>query len=581
LREFLMATFPIVSPAPPGSRGAWLAVAAAVMLALITTAPGPPVFSKFGGHDAPFAIGTLAALHDAGGGPGYPPGWLATLNQGFGAPLLFFYPPAGFLLGAMVQAAGVTDAATALMLALLLARIGGLVFCYLWLRCIAPPRAALLGAAAYALFPYNTLLNPIIRFAYAEAVAAGLLPLLLLAIAAPALAPHRRVVAVAAAFALVGATNVPTALMALACGGVYALGIGWRRAVQTGCGFVLGVGLLGFHLIPALLLSAQVSTAALMDEGHSWRGTMLFWGSMATRQVNLIWWVIYAIFGLAALAALALWRRAPATPQHRAVLLASLCTLAFVTPLTLPVWWLLPPLAYVQFPWRFLMPASLFFGAAVALLGAGAPSRRMAGLGLGVTALAAVPALFLGLVAVVKPAERLHFAGGQARVEEERAIHPYGPPEFIPRAARAAGWIPFSNAEQSLPGAPTAPVVAAGRAMIDGVRRDGAVLHLSGHADTPAALLLPLFSFPGWAVTGGSGTLTTDPQTGLLRLTLPPGPFAITVARHALPVTRLGAVVSSGLLAGALAILLLPSRRLRPAAPRAQQDLGAAPGQIG
>jgi hypothetical protein len=574
-----MATFPIVPPAPPGSRGAWLAAAAAVALALATTALGPPVFSKFGGHDAPFAIATLAALHDAGGGPGYPPGWLATLNQGVGAPVLFFYPPLGFLLGALVQAAGATDAPTALMVLLLLARIGGLVFCFLWLRCLAPPRAALLGAAAYALFPYNTLWNPIIRFAFAEAVAAGLLPLLLLAIAAPALAPPRRVVAVAVAFALVGATNVPTALMALACGGLYALALGWRRAVQTGCGFVLGIGLLAFHLLPAVLLSPQVSTAALMDDGHSWRGTMLFWGSMATRQVNLIWWVIYAIFGLAVLAAFTLWRRAPATPQRRAVLLASLCMLAFVTPLTLPIWWLLPPLAYVQFPWRFLMPASLFFGAAVALLDGGGAARRM--LKAGVIALATVPALFLGVVAVAKPAERLHFAGGEARLEMERAIHPYGPAEFIPRAARAAGWIPYTNAEQSLPGAPTTPVVAAGRAVIDGVRREGAVLHLSGHADTPVTLLLPVFSFPGWAVTGGSGTLATDPQTGLLRLTLPAGPFAITVARHPLPVTRLGAAVSSGLLAAALAILLLPSCRPRPAAPRAQPGLGAAPGQIG
>lgn len=526
---------------------------------------GLPESSQFGGHDAPFAVNTLAALHDGwGAAPGFPPGWLATLSNGFGAPVLFFYPPLGFLLAQLFAAFGLTDASSQLLGAVTLARLAGVVFCFLWLRCFASRPAALLGAAAYALFPYNALFNPVVRFAYAETVASGLLPLVFLAIAKPGLAPHRRAAAIALALAALGTVHVPSTLMVLVCGGVYALGSGWGRAVETAFGFALGLGLLAFHLVPALVLGSEVSTAELMDEGHSWRGTMLFWGSMATGRLGLVWALLYGCFALGAAAAAAAWFATSGAPARRAVALGGACALAFATPLSLPIWALLPQFDYIQFPWRFLMLAGLFFAAQVALLSDRAEALRRPALGravgLGVVLLAAVPPLVVACIAVAKPQERIRFSVGSERTARETGTGAYAPPEYVPRAAREAGWIPFVRRAETLPGARTEPVVAGGDATITSFRREAGALRVAGQAATKAELRLPQFWFPGWSVAGSGGELAPDPDTGLLRLVVPPGPFDAVVERQPLALTRAAALASLVVLLGVLTLALLPAR---------------------
>ena len=533
---------------------------AAIATILANALAGLPEFSQFGGHDAPFAINTLAALHEAWAAtPGVPPGWLATSYNGFGAPILFFYPPFAFLLAQAFAAAGLPDASDQLLAAITLARLAGIVFCFLWLRCMASGPAALLGAAAYALFPYNALFNPTVRFAYAETVASGLLPLVFLAIAKPGLESRRRAAAVALGLAALGAVHVPSTLMVLVCGGAYALGYGWRRAAETVVGFALGLGLLAFHLVPALLLSPEVSTAALMDEGHSWRGTMLFWGSMATGRLGLVWMFLYACFALGAAVAAVAWFAAPrGAPARGAVMLGSASALAFVTPLSLPAWALLPPFDYVQFPWRFLMLAGLFFAAQVALISdrsetAGKPVVRRA-VGFGVLLLAAVPPLVVAFIAVAKPEERIRFSAGAERTARE--LGSGQAPEYLPRAAREAGWMEFVKRGETLPGAASEPVVTSGEAAIAGFRREAGALRLVGRAAAPTEVRLPMFWFPGWSAAGTGGELAPDPETGLLRLTLPPGSFDIVVERRPLALTRSAALASSVVLLGVLALLL-------------------------
>jgi hypothetical protein len=552
-----------------------LAVFVAVATILINVPAGLPEPSQFGGHDTPFVIVTLAALHEAWWtAPGIPPGWLGMFYGGFGAPVLYFYPPLGFLIAQAFAAVGILDASDQLLAASTFVRLAGMLFCFLWLRCIVSRPTSLLGAAAYALFPYNALFNPIVRFAYAEVVASGLLPLVFLAIAKPNLGPRRRAAAVALALAMLGAVHVPSTLMAMVCGGAYALGYGWRRAVETVLGFALGLGLLAFHLVPALLLSAEVSTAALMDEGHSWRGTMLFWGSMATTsRLGLVWIMLYACFGLAATVAAATWFASPprGVPARRAVMLGSVCALAFITPLSLPAWALLSPFDYVQFPWRFLVPASLFFAAQVALLSDRAQESRwpMAGraVSLGVLLLAAIPPLVIGCIAVAKPEECIRFSAGPERTHRENGSGQA--PEYLPKAAREAGWLPYIKRTETLPGVGPEPVVIAGDATVTEFLRDAGALRVVGRAAVRTDLRLPQFWFPGWSVTGTDGELTPDPATGLLRLTLPAGPFDIVVARQPLALTRVAALASLAMLVGVLALALWPFRPGVPARHRA------------
>jgi len=129
--------------------GVWLAVVAAISVAVVSAAMGPARQSQFGGHDVPFAIATLSALWQGWDfAPGLPPGWLMPMVCGFGAPVLYFYPPGGFLFGAAWLAVGDLSSAAALSVASLVARLAGMLFCFLWLRRLCSGHAALLGAAA-------------------------------------------------------------------------------------------------------------------------------------------------------------------------------------------------------------------------------------------------------------------------------------------------------------------------------------------------------------------------------------------------------------------------------------------------
>jgi|GEM_PF-2524474 len=550
------------------AKTALVALAAALALVVGLALLGPPAQGQFAGHDAPFALAALAGMQQAWGAvPGVPPGWLSNFLGGLGAPVFLFYPPLAFLIAGAFAPLGVTEVAWQLSAALLVARLAGIWACWRWIRGFAGPSAALVGAAAFALFPYNALFNPVVRFAFAEAVANALLPFLLLAIAAE-LSPRRRAAAIALGFAAIGAAHVPTALMALICGGTYALALGLRRATEASLGFALGIGLLAFHLVPALLLGPEISSAELKGEGHSFRGTMLFWGSMATGQLSLVWLLLYAAFALALAAALLAWRVAPPGPAGRAAVLGGLVSLAFITPLTLPAWMLLPPMDYIQFPWRFLSPASLFFAAHVALVAeaaerAGRPRPRRA-VALGVAALALVLPAFLGLVAVAKPAERIAFPGRGA-VALMAGPDYVGPPEYVPQAAREAGWVPHVRAWRLPPGVGDAPAVLVGAVTLSGLERGPGGLRIAGRAEGAATLRVPLLAFPGWAPSGGGASLGVDAATGLVTVSLPPGPFDILLRREAQPITRAAALGSALVLLGVLALALLPARRRAPA----------------
>lgn len=539
-------------------------VALAMTLIVGTALLGVPLHGRLAGHDADFAVAALAHLDQAWAAPGVPPAWLTEMQGGFGGPLFQFYPPLAFLLALGVEKLLAVDPAIAVTVAL--ARLAALGTCFLWLRGIVSARNAWIGAAAYVVLPFTGLVDPIVRFPFSELVASGMLPLLPLAVGSRR---DARVVLVGVTVALLALTNVPVAIAGGAACGLYALALGgWRRLAETALGGVLGAALAAWHFGPALLGMDGISVGAMLDEGHRWTGTVLFAellsGSARHAGLGLFRAMLHGCLGVSLAGACAFLRLVPrplAAGPGRASLAACLGALVLCTPLAAPAWqWFGLLLDWVQFPWRFLLPATLFGAALAAILAERRPGLRGR---VALTVCAAGLAVPVAVLAVngMAPGDAVQFQSGPARVERALA-ELRDPPEYVPAAARDAGWLPWLGAERLPPGVARDPTVERGEVRDLRLERHDGALRLQGQALGPAEITMPQFWYPGWRLLGSPGAVLEPGATGLVQVSVAPGRFDLRLARGALPGSAQGLAVSA---AAALAAAMLLRRRWWPA----------------
>jgi hypothetical protein len=488
------------------------------------------------------------------------PRWLWDGNRGFGSPVFLFYPPVAYWAAAAVRRALRLDAAEALLVSAVLWRAGASVLAYVWLRTRVLPCSALFGAAFFSLHAYNMLVNPLVRFAYAEMAGTCAVLAALITVGA-----RRAPVWAPPAFALLILTHLPSAVLA---GGILpawsfaAAGAGREgllRAATTFAACGVGAAMAAAYLLPAVLLLPGIDAEGWVTGGlTTWSGHFLLDAWSPSKPMVQFLFMNAGLVTIAASLPLLAWIGRRQVPPLRdrffaaaAVLLAVLCLL--MTRLSWPVWAALPPLQRVQFPWR-LMP----FAAAVWAMLAGRRLDGLAAAGLrGGAWFAGVLVLLLAAAALWIPysawtAERPSFARyGWTRLQfappGPRPLPARSPEEYTPRAAALAGW----RADDPATDAPLLDRLARSRAAAPGVRigRDEPrALRLRGRLDAPAVVVLPQFAFPGWSKGGqpADAALSTDPATGLLRLDLPAGEqIDITVFRAATGPERAGWVVSA------------------------------------
>src|SRR5271155_4636464 len=163
------------------------------------------------GHDFQFH---LASWMDVAGqwreGIVYPR-WAEWANWGFGEPRFIFYPPASWMIGALLglllpwrMVPGVY-----IWLALILAGLSMWRFAREWL----PQPQAIAAAVLFMVNPYN-LVTVYYRSDFAELLAGALLPLLLWSALGVAREGARRAPLLAVVFAAIWLTNAPEAVIA-------------------------------------------------------------------------------------------------------------------------------------------------------------------------------------------------------------------------------------------------------------------------------------------------------------------------------------------------------------------------------
>ncbi|MCB4820767.1 hypothetical protein [Roseicella aerolata] len=562
-----------------GAIPAWLVVALAAALGPLLVAGLPGSFAS-SGQDVGAAMLWLHGMAESLGRGEVWPHWLADGNRGFGSPAFFFYPPGAYWIGSAVQATLGLDTGQALVATALLWRLAACALAYAWLRQQATHGAALAGAALFALQTYNMLVNPLVRFAFSEM--AGTCALLLALIAT---GTRRPLLWVPPAFAALVLTHLPMAELA---GGVLpawafvAAGAGraaLRRAAITLAGCLLGAGIAGAYLLPALLLLPEINQAGWDTGGlTTWSGHFLL-EPVQPPKAPVQFWLMNAGLLIMIGSALAL-ARGMARRDRRfaagAVLFGLLCLL--MTRLSSPVWALVPLLQRVQFPWR-LMPFAVAVWTALVARRLDQPAVPDRWSGARIAALAAL--LLAGLALWIPYSAVTARLPAFARHDWTRLqIPPPGPrprplvnpPEYAPRAAALAGW----RAEVPTTDAILQDRLARSRATAPDLRistQPGGRLRVTGRLAAPSGVLLPQFAFPGWSLAGAPpGTaLATDPGSGLLRLDLPAGAVDLAVFRTTTEAERIGWAVSATILLFWLLLLLLARRPRDPASPSPQQ----------
>jgi len=392
------------------------------------------------------------------------PRWLPMSHGGLGSPVFYYYPPLAFYAGSIFVLVGL-PVYCALIATFFAAYLLSGVGMYLWLRDEA--RWPLLGALVYVLAPYHAC-DFYLRGALAESLAAAILPFVMWGVARIKQGTRDGFAIAAASYAALIGSHLPLALLAsLFLIGPYAL-IHVRksphRLLRVGGALATGVALAAVYLLPALMLEPYRDTVKLWEYPNLQPQNWTFWN----QPMSKAYFAMLAIGVALAIPSLAF----ALIGRSRWAAFALLCVLLGIG--LVPIFWTVPLLRSVQFPFRILTLAEFGLATAVA----------SAALGPALGSLVLFPVLLVEFVNAVPGSENLSM---QMLVQ----LHP-DVPENLPPGPRPYGW-------------PSRWALALAAEHPGGTVVNGTTI------DT-------VFYFPGWQVRCGGQPVSPfpDPQTRLL-----------------------------------------------------------------
>lgn len=299
------------------------------------------------------------------------PRWAAWAHFGYGEPRFVFYPPASWILGGLISLIFPWTLATSVYIWIALVAAGTSMF--LLARCWLDRRSATFAAVLYAANPYH-LVIVYWRSAFAELLAACLIPLLLLFVLEAAQG-RRRIVALGLVLAAAWLTNAPAAVMIHYSLGLLIVFFAWRKhsprlLVVGAAAVVMGACLAAFYLLPAIYEQKWVTISQAVAQGSRPQDNFLFIHTTDADHDafnHVISWVAVLEMGLIALSFVAfkLWRRKDDF-SNAALLWAVACSM-LMFPVTLFLWDILPEMRFMQFPWRWLLCLSMIFAIVLAI----------------------------------------------------------------------------------------------------------------------------------------------------------------------------------------------------------------------
>ncbi len=494
-----------------------LALAAALAVAPLGVVPaGPDTYAHL--------IWTYGAARCIAGGA--LPLWLPDLNAGFGSPGLRLYSPLpATLAGAVAAATGSAGAGMRVVLAL---------SALLTLAVVARGRgAAGLAEGGVLLLSPLAVYSLLGRGAMAEFCALPLLAWLLGRAASGALAPVRDGVALA----LLWLVHVPSALM---CGALLVLTVAlapdrarWRGLAAAGA---FAAGVTAWHWLPLAREAAAIGSVSALT-GAIYDAPRNLLGSPHAHALDENIWLGWCAIALAAALALARpWRA-----EARRGALALACV-ALASPLASWAWHALAPLRILQFPWRWLLPATVL---ALAALRAAPPRRRALAAAVLLAPLALARFPLLARDPGIGPAQEWRAAGA--------AVHAAlgGSPFLVDvEEHRPPSWaaLPRNLAAFGMARALLEP--AAGEVRVE--RWSPLERRVAVTSERPALVSLRILDYPFWRVEVDGIPGVRDGSSGVVRVAVEAGRHTVAVSWAGDPLARVGLAVAAATVALAL-----------------------------
>ena len=298
------------------------------------------------------------------------PRWAPDFYHGYGYPIFNYYAPLTYHLATWLTLGHPAQSATGVKLCFILAHILGAGGSFLLGKRFGKVGGGLLSALAFAVAPYNLMVNPHIRGDLAETFAVALLPLTMWSWELVWREGGKRPVflAVATSGGVLLSHNL-TGLTALAMVGTLSL---WRLLVEhrgenlnwaVAAAIVL-VLLTAFFWLP-FLAERQAIKLDVAGEGHyDFRNHFVALAELLSpmrridvRAAGMLQPMSVGpqIIGasLVGLISIIIHQRLRNTAYYA---LAATAMLLMITSASRPIWEAVPFLAYFQFPWRFLGP---------------------------------------------------------------------------------------------------------------------------------------------------------------------------------------------------------------------------------
>ena len=289
------------------------------------------------------------------------PRWAALAHWGYGEARFLFYPPASWTLGAALGAFLPWKLVPGAYCWIVLTASGAAM--YRFAREWLPASDALFAAAFYAVNPYH-LVIVYWRSAYAELLAAALLPLLLLSLLRLRQPGFNPVLCLSLVLAASWLTNAPAALMIHYSAAGLAVVIAareqsWRLLARAAAAIVIGIGLASFYLLPAICEERWINIGEVLAAGVRPQDNFLFTTSADVDHTRFNLLVSYLALVEIGLTALAIWfSRAWRSKQPTLWLLLSASgavTILLMFSISNPLWQYLPKFRFVQLPFRWLL----------------------------------------------------------------------------------------------------------------------------------------------------------------------------------------------------------------------------------